>query len=110
MHEMKKEAWLCWLLLGEYGYHPIVHIFLIHALCVNDKFQQRKACSFWFHLREVGHHMKSPMSMCFVLCKTWHGTLMMCINGAYLYWADVTSHMCISMILFHDAHEEERRP
>jgi len=68
-YEMKKEAWLRWLLLGEYGYHPIAHIFLIHALCINDKMQQKKACSFWFPLREIGHYMTYPMDMCFVLGK-----------------------------------------
>ena len=106
---MKKEAWLCWLLLGEYGYHPIAHIFLIHALCINDRMQQKKACSFWFHLREIGHHMTSPMSMCFVLGKAWHDILMMCIDYVSLYWADVTFHMSISMFLLHDAHEGERK-
>ena len=52
--------------------------------------------------------MTSPMSMCFVLCKTWHNDLMMCIDDV-LYGTDVTSHMSISMLLFHDAHEEERK-
>ena len=60
-HVMKKEAWLRWLLLGEYGYHPIAHNFQIHALCINDRMQQKKACSFWFPLREFGHHMTSPI-------------------------------------------------
>ena len=96
-------------LLGEYGYHTIAHTFLIHALCINDSMEQRKECSFWLSLREFGHHMTSPMSMCFVLCKTWHGTLMMCIDGVCLYWDDVTFHMSISMFLLHDAHEEERK-
>ena len=53
--------------------------------------------------------MTSPMSMCFSLCKIWHSDLMMCINDNTLYWADVTYHMSISMVWFHDAHEEERR-
>ena len=94
---MQEEAWLHWLLLGEYGYHKIAHIFLIHALCINDILQQEKACTFWFHLREFGHHMTSITSMCFVLCKIWHKDLMMCINDDSLYWADVTFHMSISM-------------
>ena len=51
--------------------------------------------------------MTSPMSMCFVLGRICHGTLMMCINGTYLYWDDVTFHMSISMFLLHDAHVEE---
>ena len=53
--------------------------------------------------------MTSTMSICFLLCKTWHGTLMMCIDGVCLYWAYVTFHMSISMFLLHDAHEEERK-
>ena len=106
---MKKEAWLCWLLLGEYGYHPIAHIFLIHALCINDKMQQNKACSFWFPLRDFGHQMTSPMSMCFVLGKASHDALMMCIDSVYLYWVDVTFHMSIRMFLLHDTHDEERK-
>ena len=70
-HVMKKEAWLRWLLLGEYGCHQISHIFLTHVLCINDSIQQRKACSFCLSLREFGHHMTSPMSICFVLGKSW---------------------------------------
>ena len=93
------------MLLGEYGYHPTAHTFWIHALCTNDKMQQDKACSFWFPLRDIGHHMTYPMSMCFVLGKTWHDALMMCIDGVHLYWADMTFHMSISMFLLHDAHE-----
>ena len=34
---------------------------------------------------------------------------MMYINGVFLYWADVTFHMSISMFLLHGAHEEVRR-
>ena len=34
---------------------------------------------------------------------------MMCINGAYLYWADETLQMSTSMFLLHDAHEEVKR-
>ena len=71
--------------------------------------KQKKACSFLFPLREIGHHMTSPMSMCFVMGKAWHDALMMCIDGVYLYWADVTFHMSISMFLIHDAHEKERK-
>ena len=52
--------------------------------------------------------MTSPMSMCFVSSKTWHNDLMICIDDV-LYGADVTSHMSISMLLLHDAHEEERK-
>ena len=106
---MKKEAWLRWLLLGGYGYHPIAHFFLIHALCINDRMQQEKACSFWFPLIDFVHHLTSPMSMCFVLGKAWHDALMMCIDDVSLYWVDVTFHMSISMFLLHDAHEEERK-
>ena len=58
---MKKEAWMHWTLLGEYGCHPIAHISLTHALCVNDRMKQNKACFFW--LREFGNHMTSPMFM-----------------------------------------------
>ena len=96
------------MLLGEYGYHQIAHIFLIHALCINYGIQQEKACSLWLTMREFDHHMTSPMSMCFELCKTWYGTLMMCINGAYLYWDDMKFHMPMIMSLLHDAHGEER--
>ena len=71
--------------------------------------QQKKACSLWFHLREIGHHMTSPMSMCFVLGKSWHNALLMCIDDVSLYWADLTFHIPISMFFLHDAHEEERK-
>ena len=40
----QKDLLLIWLLLNEYGDHPIAHHFLIHALCIKDKLQQRKAC------------------------------------------------------------------
>ena len=60
-------------------------------------------------MREFGHHMTSPMSMCFVLGRICHGTLMMCINGAYLYWDDMKFHMPMIMSLLHDAHKEGRR-
>ena len=53
--------------------------------------------------------MTSPMSMCFVLGKSWHDFLMMCIDDFYLYWDDVTLHMSISMFFLLDAHEEERK-
>ena len=66
-HVMKKEAWLRYLLLGEYGYHPIAHISLTHALHINDGMQQKKAWLLWFFLRDYGHHMTYPMFMCFVL-------------------------------------------
>ena len=35
----KKEAWLCWLLLGEYGYYPTSHIPRIHAMYIIDDMQ-----------------------------------------------------------------------
>ena len=60
-------------------------------------------------LREFDHHMTYPLSMCFILFETWHGTLMMCNDGVCLYWADVTFQMSISMFLLHDTHEEVRR-
>ena len=103
-----QKSLLLWLLLGEYGYYPIAHHFLNHALDFNDMLQQEKACINLFHLRKYGHHMTSPMSMCFALCKIWHIDLMMCIDDNNLYWDDVTYHMSISMGWFHDAHEEER--
>ena len=53
--------------------------------------------------------MTSPMSMCFVLRKSWRDALMMCIDDVSLYWADVIFHMFISMFFLHDAHEEERK-
>ena len=28
----QQEAWICWFLLGEFGYYPKVPIYLIHAL------------------------------------------------------------------------------
>ena len=96
------------LLLGEYDYYPIAHHFLNHALDFNVMLHQEKACTILTHLGEYGHHMTSPMSMCFALCKIWHIDLMMCIDDDTLYWADVTYHISISMVWFHDAHEEER--
>ena len=81
---------------------------LIHALCINDKMQHVKACSFW--LRDFGHHMTSPMFMCLVLFGIWHNTLMMCDNGVFLYWADMTFHMSFNMLpLLHDSHDDVKR-
>ena len=33
------------MLLNEYGDHPMTHNFLVHALCIKDNLQQRKACT-----------------------------------------------------------------
>ena len=96
--------------LGEYGYYPKAHIFLSHALCINNSMQQRKASSFGLSLREFGHHMTSPMFMCFVLFLIWNNTLMMCDNGFRLYWVDMTFHMSFSMLLLlHDSRDDVKR-
>jgi len=97
-----------WTLLGEYGCHPIAHISLTHALCINERMKQKKACLFW--LRDFGHHMTSPMFMCFVLIVIWHNTLMICDNGVCLYWIDMTFHMSFNMfLLLHDSHDDVKR-
>ena len=94
--------------MGEYGYHPIVLNFLNHASHINDVLQEEKACSLLSPLREFGHHMTSPMSMCFTLCDIWNNDLMMCIQGGVFHGADVTFLVFISVFLFHDAHVREK--
>ena len=41
-----QEAWLCWLLLGEYGYYPKTHTCVVHAKYITDDMQQQEA---WMH-------------------------------------------------------------
>lgn len=106
---IQDQARLRWLLLGEYGYYPMDHISLTDALHINGIMQHKKAWLLGLLLRELGHHMTSPMSMCFVLFGTWRNTLMMCNDGVCFYWDDMTFHMSINMLLLHDPHYYVKR-
>ena len=130
----QQQAWLHWLLLGEYGYHPMGHMFLIHALDITGRMQKKKEWFRWLLMREFGHHMIYLISLYLLLCgiclmslhiflfgtylmfmyvlgfERKHNSHMVWHKGACLYYFDETDHMSITILLLHDLpHDNARR-
>ena len=78
MYDMgQQEAWLCWFLMGEYGYYPTSHICIIHVLYIAGVMQQHETFLRWLLLRDFGHHITYHMSMGVLWFGKFHGTHMM---------------------------------
>ena len=129
----QQEAWLHWFLLGEYGYHPMAHVFLIHALHITGRMQKKKAWLLWLLMREFGHLMIYLISMyllflgiCFMYLHVFmfgmylmfmyvlgfgrkYNSHMMWHKGACFYYVDETSHMSINILLLHDLYHDNVR-
>lgn len=87
-----QEAWLRWLLFGEYGYHPKFQIGMFHALQSTKVMQQQEEWLCSLLLREYGQDISFYISIGVSLFHTLHSSDEVYQFEAWLCWLLLGEH------------------